>query len=364
MMAMRWSWMVAALALAACSQETPPPAPPAPVLVQSVGQGAGERLRVFSGEVVPRHASDLGFRVGGKLVERKVDVGDVVKRGQLIARLDEADMQLNVSAARAQMAAAQSDLALARTELARVEALRGQNFVSDSAVDSQRTATEAAQARLRQARAQLELAENQNEYTHLEADADGVVTAVHAEVGQVLASGTPVVTLAHDGDREVRINVPEGLRESMSVGRAGQVRLWSDQQGALPGQVREVAPAADAVTRTYAVKVKVDAPAEAMPLGATATVVFDGGGIEGLRVPLRAVGQHEGQSVVWVHDAADETVHPVTVEVVRYDEAGAVVRGGIEPGAQIVIAGIHLLRPGQPVRVVERSAPIELDAAR
>ena len=350
--------------LAACSKEAPVPPPPPSVLVQTVADGAGEQLRVFTGEVVPRHASDLGFRVGGKLIERQVDVGDAVTRGQVLARLDGTDMKLNVSAARAQVAAAQSDLELARTELKRVETLLARNFVSDSAVDSQRTSSEAAAARLRQARAQLELAENQTEYTSLQADADGVVTAVHAEAGQVMAAGSPVVTIAREGDREVRINVPEGLQDALAPGRAAQVRLWSEGEKRLAGQVRELAPSADAVTRTYAVKVTVDAPVAQLPLGATATVVFDGGALAGVRVPMRAVGTFDGQPAAWVFDEAQGVVKPVAVTVLRYDEAGAVISAGLEPGMKVVVAGIHLLQPGQQVKAVPAEAAIELDASR
>jgi len=350
--------------LAACSREEVPPVPPPPVLVHTVADGAGEQLRVFTGEVVPRYASDLGFRVGGKLIERTVDVGDAVIRGQVLAKLDGTDMKLNVNAARAQVAAARSDLALAKTELKRVETLLAQKFVSDSAVDSQRTSTDAAAARLRQAQAQLELAENQTEYTRLEADADGVVTRVYAEVGQVMAAGSPVVTVAREGDREVRINVPEGIQDKLATGRPAQVRLWSEGERRLIGQVREVAPAADTITRTYAVKVKVDAPVGQLPLGATATVAFDSGEIAGVRVPLRAVGKHDGKAVVWVFDEAQGQVNPVPVSVLRYDEGGAVISEGLKPGVKVVVAGIHLLQPGQKVKAVSVDAAIQLDASR
>ncbi|QID16960.1 efflux RND transporter periplasmic adaptor subunit [Nitrogeniibacter mangrovi] len=364
---MRAGMMVAGLAallVAGCAQEAPPTSTVATVLVQTVGDAAGEQVKAFTGEVVPRHASELGFRVGGKMIAREVDVGDTVRRGQVLARLDGSDLQLSVSAARAQVAAAQSDLALARSELARVEALRQQNFVSDSAVDARRTQAEAATARLREARAQLALAQNQTAYTTLNADADGVVTAVHADAGQVLSAGMPVVTVARDGEREVRINVPEGLQKRVAAGRAAKVTLWADRDAWLSGRVREVAPAADATTRTYAVKVTVDATAEALPLGATATVLFDGGAQPGVRVPLRAVGERDGVPVAWVLDSDRKTVNPVQVTVARFDEAGAVVSEGLAPGTQVVVAGIHLLNPGQVVEPVRASAPVALDAAR
>lgn len=356
--------VMSASVLAACSAAPDETATPDSVLVQVVPPGGAELRRVFTGEVVPRHASELGFRVGGKMIERHVDVGDTVHAGQVLARLDGADMGLNVSAARAAVAAAQSDLALAQAELARVQALRAQNFVSDSAVDTQRTTAEAAEARLRQARAQRELADNQKEYTTLVADADGVVTAVHADVGQVLSAGMPVVSLAKDGAREVRINVPEGLVSKFEPGRPGLVRMWADREDMIKAVVRERAPSADPTTRTYVVKVAViDAP-EPLPLGATATVVFDAGEQAGVRLPLRAVGERDGRPVAWVFDPRTNTVDPVPVTVGRFEEAGAVVTEGIAPGMEVVVAGIHLLRPGQPVRAVPVSAPVQLDAGR
>ena len=352
------------LVFAACAPPATEALPPPAVLVHTVGEAKIANGRYFTGDIVPRHASALGFRVGGKLIERAIDVGSAVQKGQTLARLDATDMKLNVNAARAALAAAQSDLALARAELERVQALRAQNFISESAVDSQRTAVDAAAARVRQARSQTALASNQNEYTTLEADADGVVTAVSAEVGQVLAAGQAVLTLAHDGAREVRINVPEGQVAALTPGASAHVRLWSAPDEIFPARVREVAPAADAVTRTYAVKVEVDAPPAQLPLGATATVALANGDTAGVILPLPAVGERDGQSVVWVYDDADGAVSPVVVEVAEFSEIGARIETGLTPGTQVVVAGIRLLQPGQQVRAVPASAPVTLDAAR
>ncbi|WP_323000951.1 efflux RND transporter periplasmic adaptor subunit [Denitromonas sp.] len=355
---------LAALLAVACSAPESEVMPPPTVLVQPATAGAASVGRFFTGEVVPRHATELGFRVGGKVVARAVDVGSVVRKGQVLARLDAEDMRLGASAAQAQLAAAQSELSLAEAELARVKALRAQNFVSDSAVDTRRTSQAAAAARVKQARAQAVLAENQNDYTTLVADADGVVTRVHAESGQVVSAGQPVLTLAHDGAREVKIAVPEGHVAQLPVGTPAQVALWSAQDTALPATVREVSPAADPQTRTYQVKVQVDAKAEALPLGATATVALAGDGGAGVVLPLRAVGEHDGRPVVWVFDPAAESVAPVPVSVARFDERGAHIADGIAPGVQVVVAGIHLLRPGQTVRARDMSAAVTLDAKR
>ncbi|MCZ4306844.1 efflux RND transporter periplasmic adaptor subunit [Zoogloeaceae bacterium G21618-S1] len=355
--------LLAAAALAGCSAPETEPLPPPTVLVQTAETEAVQTGRYFTGEVVPRHATDLGFRVGGKLIARAVDVGSVVKKGQVLARLDAEDMRLGANAAQAQLAAAQSELSLAQAELARVKALRAQNFVSDSAVDTRRTSQAAAAARVKQASAQAVLAANQNEYTSLVADVDGVVTAVRAELGQVLAAGQPVLTLAQDGAREVKIAVPEGHVAQMPVGTPARVALWADQKTALPATVREVSPAADAQTRTYMVKVQVDTAVD-LPLGATATVALAADATPGVVLPLRAVGERDGQPVVWVFDAATESVSPVAVSVARFDERGAHVAAGVAPGAQVVVAGVHLLRPGQTVRPKAVSDAVTLDTKR
>ena len=356
--------LLAGVVSAGCSAPESEPLPPPTVLVHTAETEAVQTGRYFTGEVVPRHATDLGFRVGGKLIARAVDVGSVVKKGQLLARLDAEDMRLGASAAQAQLAAAQSELSLAQAELARVKALRAQNFVSDSAVDTRRTSQAAAAARVKQAGAQAVLAANQNEYTSLVADVDGVVTAVRAELGQVLAAGQPVLTLAQDGAREVKISVPEGHVAQMPVGTPAQVALWADQKTALPAAVREVSPAADPQTRTYRVMVQVKAEASSLPLGATATVAFAGDAAPGVVLPLRAVGERDGLPVVWVFDAATSTVSPVAVTVARFDERGAHVAAGVAPGAQVVVAGVHLLRPGQTVRAKAVSDAVTLDAKR
>ncbi|TVO60291.1 efflux RND transporter periplasmic adaptor subunit [Denitromonas ohlonensis] len=356
--------LLVGVALAGCSAPESEPLPPATVLVQTVAPEAVQAGRYFTGEIVPRHATDLGFRVGGKLIARAVDVGSVVKKGQVLARLDAEDTRLGASAAQAQLAAAQSELSLAQAELARVKALRAQNFVSDSAVDTRRTTQAAAAARVKQASAQAVLAANQNEYTTLVADVDGVVTAVRGELGQVLAAGQPVLTLAQDGAREVKIAVPEGHVAQMPVGTPARVALWADQKTALPAVVREVSPAADPQTRTYMVKVEVKAEAANLPLGATATVALAGDAAPGVVLPLRAVGEREGQPVVWVFDVATESVSPVPVTVTRFDERGAHVAAGVAPGAQVVVAGVHLLRPGQTVKSKAVTDAVTLDAKR
>ncbi len=364
MMRCRWLFLSLPLLLMGCSPAPPEQLSVPSVLLFQVTEANHKKGRQFTGEIVPRHTSTLGFRIGGKLMERFVDVGSRVKRGQLLARLDAKDTALSLTAAQAALDAARSDLELAQTELRRVRALREKKFVSDSVVDTQVTATHAAEARIRQAEAEVELAANQNTYATLRADADGVVTTVNAEVGQVMATGQPLVTLAQDGPREVRINVPETDLSSVHVGGTAQVHLWSAPEQNYPAKVRELAPAADAVTRTYTAKARIEAEEENLPLGATATVVMAAEPQESLRLPLRALGQREGQPVVWVFDAKTDMVGPIPVRLVRFDEHWAFVEAEGLQGKQVVSAGIHLLQPGMKVHAVAETESVKLDLTR
>ena len=246
---------------------------------------------LYTGEVRARYESDLAFRIGGKIVERRVDVGAVVKPGQLLARLDPADAGLNAEAARAQLAAAENEFAYARAEVLRYRDLVAKNFVSRSVLDAKETAFRSATARVEQARAQASVAGRQAGYTSLLADQPGVITAVGAEVGQVVKDSAVVMKLARDGEREVLIAVPESrIGELKKAGRV-EVRLWTQPDVALAGRVREIAPSADAATRTYAVRVSIVDPLPALQLGMTANVVLAdaASGAGGLLVPFAGI---------------------------------------------------------------------------
>lgn len=354
---------LAVLALAACTQSAPPQEAQRTVLVRRLAQAGGAAVQVYTGEVRARFESDLGFRIAGKLVERRVDVGAVVRRGQVLARLDPQDAQLVLAAAAAQVAAAEADAALARAELERAEGLRAQNFISASALDARRSAHEAAAARLRQARAQAATAGNQAAYTELVADSDGVVTAQAAEVGQVLAAGQAVFRVARPGEREVLIHVPENRVRGLAPGVEAAVRLWSAPEVAYPAVVREVAPMADAATRTFALRVSVPTADAAMQLGATATAAFAADDADGVVVPLAAVGRDDRGAVVWLV-GEDGGVVPRPIEIVAYREDGVVLKPGLPVGAKIVVAGVHKLVAGEKVKATEEGAPVALDVRR
>ncbi len=360
----RFVWLAGSVLLTACSAPAPDAPPPPAVLVRTIdGTGAVAPGAVYTGEVRARIEADLGFRIGGKLLERRVDVGARVAAGSVLAVLDAQDAQLAAGAAQAAVAAAGADRALAHSELERALELRARNFISASALDARRSAAQAADARWRQARAQAATAVNQTGYTQLRADADGVVTGVMAEPGQVVGAGQPVLRVARPGAREVLIHLPEGRARALVPGAAAVVRPWAAPDFAYAAQVREVAPAADAATRTYAVRVAVAEADDALPLGATASVVFAGAAGAGVLLPLPAVTREGGEARVWLV-GEDDTVSSVAVTVGAWREDGVVVGAGLPARARVVVAGVHKLVAGMAVRAVEEGAPVRLDVRR
>ena len=354
------AFAVAAL-LAACGKAPPPEEPLRAVKVVTVAQGTYASGYEYAGEVRARVESRLGFRVGGKITQRAVEPGQRVARGQLLAQLDARDYQLAADAARAQVSSATTQRDLAAADLKRYQGLREQGFISAAEIERRTAQLKAAQATLDQARAQLSSQGNQAGYTQLVADAPGIVTAVEAEVGQVVSAGTPVVRLAQDGPRDVVFAVPEDRVAAMRPGQAVDVRAWS---GGAPmtGTVREVAASADPVTRTFAVKVAV--AENAPPLGATVYVTPRQGGALGLpviKLPTSALRQEGQGSAVWVYDAASGTVRSQPVQVATADGNDAVIAAGLAPGMKVVVTGVHVLSPGQKVTVYQPKVAPPLD---
>lgn len=338
--------------LAGCGKEEPRLEEVRPVraIVLAAGTG-GERVE-FSGDVRPRYESRLGFRVGGKIVERRVDVGANVKDGQVLMRLDPQDLRLAEAQARATLRAAETERDLAQADYKRHQNLRAQNFVSQAVLDAKQAALRAAQANVDAARAGFRGQSNQAGYANLESDADGVVTAVDAEVGQVVAAGAPVVRVARTDEKEVVIGIPEDRVEALRQASNVNVRLWAKRAEAIPGKIREVSPVADPATRTYTVKVSIPARAD-IRLGMTATVEMTTGGgsnAAALRVPLSALVQDKGVTSVWVVDKG--VVQMRKVEVAGQSGNDILLSGGVQPGQTVVTAGVHLLKPGQKVRIL------------
>ena len=342
----------AALAIAGCSHPAPPEEPLRAVKITTVGVSTFDTEPEFSAEVRARVESRIGFRVGGKITKRQVDMGQHVNAGQVLAQLDPQDFKLATDAARAQLAAATTNRDIAASDLKRYQGLRDQNFISGADLERRETTYKSAQAQFEQAQAQLSSQGNQANYTTLVADVPGIVTAIEAEPGQVVTSGTPVVRIAQDGARDVVFAVPEDRAALIKPGAPVTVRGWAG--GAeLEGKVREVAASADAVTRTYTVKVAIDA-ATAPALGATVYArpqSLSRSGTAVIKLPTSALRQEGQGSAVWVLDKNTMTVRSQAVQVATADGNAAVISGGITPGMTVVVAGVHVLQPGQKVTI-------------
>jgi len=335
-----------------CSRPAPADDPVRSVKLVTVGAAGQAAELPYAADIRARVESRLGFRVGGKLVQRSVEVGQRVRAGQVLALLDPQDLGAVAQAAEAQVLAARSQRDQAALDLQRSEALLAQGFVSDAERDRRRLALQAAEAALAQADAQARVQRNQAGYARLLADHDGVVVAVEAEPGQVVAAGAPVLRLAHDGPRDAVFAVPEDRVTQLKVGAAAQVVPWSQPALRWSGRVREVAASADPQTRTYQVRVAL--PAEAQPpLGATATVTWGASGPSadstGLRLPSAALWQQGAGSAVWVFDAGAGVVRARAVQVAGLAGNEVLIASGLQRGEEVVAAGVHVLTEGQPV---------------
>lgn len=342
------------IALAACTRPEAAKEPVRSVKVLTVGVGVFRSGHEFAGEVRPRVESRLGFRVGGKITRRQAELGQRVRAGQLLAQLDAQDYRLAADAARAQVAAAATNRDLAAADFKRYAALKSQNFISGAELERRETALKAAQAQLDQAKAQLASQGNQASYTQLVADVSGVITAVEAEPGQVVAAGVPIVRIAQDGPRDVVFSVPEDKVAAIKPGSDVSVRVWADS-ATLDGKVREVAASADPVTRTYPVKVSLDAAA-APALGATVYVsprALSQAGTPVIKLPTSALRKQGQGTAVWVLDKATMTVTSQPVQIATADGNEAVIAAGLQPGMLVVSAGVHVLSPGQKVAIYQ-----------
>ena len=342
-----------ALALAACGG-APVEEMKRPAIVVQPAPVTGGLLDSYAGSLRARHESVLGFQVAGKVARRLVNVGDAVSKGQVLAELDRVDLDLEVGGAEAALASAEADAALATAELVRHEELHQRKLVSQSALDARRSAEKAASARVREARARVEAARNAASYAALRAPAAGVVTQVDAESGQVVAAGMPVLTLAQTGAIDALINVPEGRIGAFRIDMPVRVELWADSSVELLGKVREISPEADPRTRTFDVRVAIDALPEAAQLGMTARVALIDDRGEGYGVPLAAVTEIDGRPVVWRVDPQSLEVAPVPVEVRIWGSETAVLDAGVDAADWIVAVGVHKLIEGQAIQPIDR----------
>jgi multidrug efflux system membrane fusion protein len=353
----RWGLpaLLALLAVAGCGKEEARPQAAQPVRV-TPAVISDQRLHAsYSGDVRARYETDLGFRVGGKILARQVEVGSAVTSGEVLARVDPQDLQLNILSARSQLEAARADYEQAKADLERYRNLLKKSFISEAEFDRRENQYRVAKARLEQAQAQLGVSQNQVAYATLRADGDGVITALLAEAGQVVAAGQTVMRMARGDEREVVISVPENRLDELKTANDIRVSLWADRGAAYQGQVREVSPGADPVTRTYTVKVSLLDADPRVKLGMTANVLLGSTRpAHAIELPLTALHRKDGSAAVWVVDAASDTVKLTPVRLGEYHENTFTVLDGLEPGDLVVTAGVHKLVPGQKVKVSQR----------
>ena len=339
--------------LSGCDRAEPAPVVEAPRPVRTIVVEPRRLEGVWSlaGDLRARTEVRYGFRVGGRLIDRPVVVGDRVKAGQLLGRLDPKDLTPALEAQRAQQEAARTDLAFAQAELKRASKLRAGNFVSDANVERQQAAVDAAKARLDAVTAQVSQAQNSLGFQLLKADRAGVVTAVEAEAGQVVGVGQTVVRVAQDGDVEVAINIPE-----QDLTRAREAKGWTVTLNGVPGEkwqasLRELSPAADPASRTYAARLTLEGDTSRASLGMSAVATAAGVDAPKLVVPLSALHSRDGISRVWVVDRKSATVKARRIETGALVDDGVIVMSGVEAGEMVVTAGANLLREGQAVRL-------------
>jgi multidrug efflux system membrane fusion protein len=330
---------------------------PRPVRTMVVQPQAAAVALQLPGEVRPRIEARLGFRVGGKLSQRSVSVGERVVPGQVLARLDPIDLAPALLAQQAQVVAARTDRDLARVELERLRSLKAQNYISQASLDRQQAGFDAAAARLGAAEAQQQQARNAIDFQVLKADAAGVVTAVEAEVGQVVSAGQAVIRVAQTGEREILVNVPESALRLARDAREWAVVIPALGDRTLPARLRELAPISDPASRTYAARLTLVGEAEGVALGMTAVVQVLRAAESSFVLPLSALQSTDGQPRVWKLDATGTRVSPVEVKTAGLLDDAVRIVGGLQPGDRIVTAGANLLRAGQPVRVLDGPAP-------
>ncbi len=345
--------LAAPLLLIGCGEDAAVVSAPRPALVVQP-QATGASAASYPGEVRARLEPQLAFRMPGKVSKRLVEEGERVKANQPLAELDPQDVRLQVQASRAQLAAAQANLALVTAERERAQKLLDRQMVSHSLYDNAQNLYHAGQARLNQARAELEVAGNQVEYAVLRAPQDGVVAKRLVEVGQVVAAGQTVFSLAVDGEREVQIGLPEQQFAQVAVGQPVTVELWSHPGQRYEGRIRELSPSADPHSRTFAARIAFtgrDTPAQ---LGQSAQVFLAPATQTTLSLPLSALNAEAGQRYVWRVNS-DSRLQRVDVRVGPYGSDRVPVLEGIAATDWIVAAGGHVLRDGQQVRPVDRS---------
>ena len=360
--------IVVTLGLAGCSQEKAEvEAIIRPVKVVEIGQAETSRELDYSGSVRARTEMNLGFRISGKITERLVDIGQHVSAVDVLARIDATDYELSVKSAKASLDAAERQVETVDLSRKRAEQLFAKNFTSKSQLEQATLTYNQAVATRDAARSTLSQAQNQVVYTDLKASENGIVTAVSADVSQVVGAGTPVMTVAVDGEKEVLIAVPEMDIAEFKPGKDVKAGFWSDDALSLDGKVREVAGSADPQSRTFAVRVSLPDDPRVL-LGMTASIKASVASRQQLvSIPLSALAEKDGQKIVWTVDRGSDTVHPRPIKVAEFTADGVSVADGLKPGDVVVAAGTQFMTENLQVKLTggaaQQSASAE-DAAK
>ena len=342
-----------AATIAGCDKPTPPAPEARPVRTVTIEGGTEGETVSLTGQVRAKDEVSLAFRLDGRMIERPVNVGDVLKGGQVVARLDPQNQQNELRSAQAELSSAQAALKQAQLTFQRQQDLLKNGWTPRSRFDEAEQALRTAEAQVDAARAQVRIADDRLGYTVLVADAPGAVTAVGAESGEVVRAGQMIVQLAREGGRDAVFDVPEQLIRTGPRDPVVEVALTDDPNVTATGRVREIAPQADPTTRTFQVKVGITNPPETMRLGSTVTGRVRLAAPPGVELPASALTQANDRPAVWVVDPRNQTVSLRSVDVLRYDPASIIISEGLRAGEIVVTAGVQALRPGQKVRLLE-----------
>jgi RND family efflux transporter MFP subunit len=335
-----------------CDKPAPPTQQARPVRAVAVERHAEGETISLTGHVRAKDQASLAFRLDGRMIERPANVGDVLTAGQVVARLDPQIQQNSLRTAEGNLSSLKAQLREAGITFWRQQELLKDGWTSRAKFDEAQHKLQTIQAQVDAARAQVRIAEEQLSYTVLSADAPGAVTAKGAEPGEVVHAGQMIVQLARQGGRDAVFDVPEQLNRTGPRDPLVQIALANDPTVRATGRVREVAPQADATTRTFQFKVGIIDPPEGMELGSTVTGSIKLSAPPGVEIPASALTEANGRPAVWVVDPQSKTVSLREVDVLRHDPATVVISQGLEAGDLVVTAGVQTLRPGQKVQLL------------
>ena len=340
--------------LAACQKKEAAAPAPRPVVVAAVQVDGRPNTMTLPAEVQARYSTPLSFRIAGKIVERRVRLGDTVKSGEIVARLDPADAQKNAASAQAQLDAAQHRLVYAKQQLDRDRAQARDNLIAQAQLEQTEDSYASASAQRDQAAQQAALSKDQLQYATLAADHAGVITAEQADTGQNVSAGQAVYNLAWSGDIDIVCDAPESALAALAVGQTAKITLAALPGRSFTARVRELSPAADPQSRTWRARLTLENPGTDVRLGMTADVALNGNAAQStasFTVPATALFHDGNAPAVWVVRPND-VLELRRVQVARYQERTIAISDGLKNGERVVLQGVHTVTAGEKVRVM------------